>query len=116
VELASWPLAGQAVTIGGGGQARSRGSSPAGLSLPSQVLAAVAVGSRARAGRAAGGWEPAGPRLATERRFGPVSLHSLFPWRQRGGAAAVSGRADPPPPGRWSFSLAPFLFAETQVK
>lgn len=73
--LASWPLAGRAVTIGGGGPARSGGSSPAGRSLPSQVLAVTAVGSRARAVLAAGGWEPAGGAL----RMFPGSLALFVP-------------------------------------
>lgn len=122
-ELASWLLAGRAVTIGGGGPARSRGSSPAGRSLPSQVLAAAAVGSRLRAGRAepsraAGRWEPAGPFPATRRRCGcPVLGGALFvpvavAWR-----CGCSPRdPGPRPPGRWPLSRGPSRFAEAQVK
>lgn len=110
-DLTSWPRAGRAVTIGGGGPARSRGSCPAGRSLPSQVLAAAAVGSSARAGRAAGRWEPEGPHPSLGLRFGPAARRSLFP-RWRGGAVSAWGAAGPLP-GRWSrclaSSLPPFL-------
>lgn len=106
-DLASWPRAGRAVTIGGGGPARSRGSCPAGRSLPSQVLAAAAVGCSARAGRAAGRWEPEGPHPSLGLRFGPAARRSLFP-RWRGGAVSARGAAGPLP-GRWSRCLASSL-------
>lgn len=88
VALASWPRAGRTVTIGGSGPARSGGSSPAGRSLPSQVLAAEAVGFRVRAVLTAGSWEPAGRAWRTFPRQ-PGVLCS-----RRGGGPARSCLAE----------------------